>query len=92
MNIVITNVARLPYAADEEPGMPSYEVDGTLDGTKFKVVTSLEIDGRDGEHEVKVGPQSLVNDRDVNEAYFEALCENDEFNRLSEAAAVEYYA
>ena len=91
--IKITTVTRLPYEADEEPGMPSFDVTGTTGTTEFNVITSLEIDGRDGEHTVKSGPADLANTvSDNGDEYFEALCEHPDFIREFQTAADEYYS
>ncbi len=86
--ITIQSVTRLPYAADEEPGMPSFNVTGTIGQEFFHIITSVEIDGRDAEHDVKEGPEDVVN----GEEYFVALCENADFKREFEAASEEYFS
>ncbi len=90
MQIELTEVVQLPLEAGEEPGMPTYRVTGKLDGKPFVVKSSVEIDGRDIEHE-HVSGVDFVDDFDITDTYFVALCQNDTFIELSEAASREFY-
>ena len=54
--IALNSAELVPTEKDEEPGMPSFRVDGSMDGVPFKGVLSLEIDGRDVDYEQKEGP------------------------------------
>ena len=58
----VTRFARLPYEADEEPGMPTFEISGTHKGFPFAGRLSIEIDGRDvdWEHTSGVNPGSVL--------------------------------
>jgi len=94
--VKIKKVVRVPYEVDEEPGQPTFVVTGsTISVSKirpFIMKSSLEIDGRDADHDVLSGDKALLNDLDFMEAYFEALCADKTFTELFEIAGKEFYA
>ncbi len=51
----------VPPEADEEPGMPTYRIAGTVDGKPYCGDLSMEIDGRDIEYEKLWGVDILDN-------------------------------
>jgi hypothetical protein len=85
-NIVIENSVLLPLQDGEEPGMPTYRVTGTIDGTKFSVDISCEIDGRDCEFE---NHENL--EWEDEDGVFEVLCENEAWLKLHGTQCEAYY-
>ena len=49
--VVIKSWKFVEPQVDEEPGMPTYHLEGTCDGASFVCQISMEIDGRDVEFE-----------------------------------------
>jgi len=88
----ITEITRIPYEADEEPGMPTYLVTGTdSNDVKFVAKISLEIDGRDGDCEIVEGGENL---RESHEDVFmlsELFSCHPTLEKLHAEAAEAYY-
>lgn len=95
---------RLPLEADEEPGMPTYRVAGTvLIGNRqraYCIDISCEIDGRDCEFQQTTSNDfratangcSQSNAPDIGEVVFELLCEREDWVADFNKQAEEYYA
>jgi hypothetical protein len=77
-----------PLEAGEEPGMPTYRINGAYDSTPFALDVSCEIDGRDVEFENREGNL----DHDKQGEVFDALCETESWIKLHNEQCKAYYA
>ncbi len=48
-SFTVDQIKQIPQGDDEEPGFPTFEVRGTLDGKGFVYNVSIELDGRDAD-------------------------------------------
>lgn len=87
--VTIAGFTLLPLEDGEEPGMPGYEVTGTVDGDEFKVTIHAEIDGRDVEFENASG---AAENWENEEFIFDALCENEEWCAAHAKQAEDFYS
>ena len=91
--IEFTHVTRIPYEADEEPGMPTYKFIGLIDeDEEFEMLASIEIDGRDMETEHLSGTEISPEDPELWGAFLAALNEDEEFIKLHKEASDLYYS
>ena len=95
MNIAISRHDLLPRQANEEPGMPSYKIEGTIDGAPFAVLMAVEIDGRDLFFSNGEGSIGDENDADFNircQDVYDMLLESQQWMDLHNAQTAEFYA
>lgn len=90
--IKINKVTLVPSEEDEEPGMPTFLVEGIWEGEVFAYNVSVELDGRDADWEHVSGsdPNDPDDDQDFEEwmedgtvAVYDAIYESDEYKRLT---------
>ena len=95
MNIMISRHDLQQLQAGEELGMPSYKVEGSIDGTPFAVVLAVEIDGRElcySNGEGSVGNESDDDWHLKCQDIFDELQKNQAWLELHKAQTAEYYA
>jgi len=100
--LVIEAWQRVPYAAGEEPGMPTWRVAFTAPAPALLpgkarcgiADVSMEIDGRDGDYEHVAGynPMVTLGEADGWEAIVLALSECDTLQADMQAETDRYYA
>lgn len=90
--IKINKVTFVPEEEGNEPGMPTFRVDGTWKGEMFEYDVSVELDGRDADWELVSGsdPNDPDDDEDWEEwmndgttAVYDAIYESDDYKRLT---------
>jgi hypothetical protein len=90
--ITVNKVTLVPAEEDEEPGMPTFLVEGTWEGEAFAYNVSVELDGRDADWEHVSGsdPNDPDDDQDFEEwmedgtvAVYDAIYESGEYKRLT---------
>ena len=79
-NLKVKSVDRVPYAEDEEPGMPAFRVRIDWKGQESVYEVAVEISGRDAEWTHEEGPDPKEQDFDAfldeETAVFEAIYEH----------------
>lgn len=96
-NFTVIAITRIPYEADEEPGMPTFRLEGTWKGAPSVYNVSVELDGRDADwdHQSGADPSAdaYADDApdeaegewlDAEEALYEALYDSEAFKQADE--------
>jgi len=98
--IEFTHVTRIPYEADEEPGMPTYKFIGLIhnddniptdEDEEFEMLASIEIDGRDMDTEHLSGTEINPMNVELWGAFLTALHEDPIYLTLHKEATYLYY-
>lgn len=84
----IATITRIPYGADEEPGMPTFRIEGAWKGVPSVYDVACELDGREADWQhVSGADPSGDNDDDFMEAeqaVYEAIWETEAFKQAEE--------